>query len=49
VVAVPEDLGTAGALRAISKRLIASDILVVFVIPYCSNNDRNHALGILDE
>ncbi|GJM99159.1 hypothetical protein PR202_ga16239 [Eleusine coracana subsp. coracana] len=29
VVAVPEDLGTAGALRAISKRLTASDILVI--------------------
>ncbi|XP_074263010.1 uncharacterized protein LOC141585849 [Silene latifolia] len=29
VVAVPEDKGTAGALRAISRRLTASDILVV--------------------
>ncbi|KQJ97549.1 translation initiation factor eIF-2B subunit gamma [Brachypodium distachyon] len=29
VVAVPEDIGTAGALRAISKRLVANDVLVV--------------------
>uniref|UniRef100_A0A0E0PXF2 Translation initiation factor eIF2B subunit gamma n=1 Tax=Oryza rufipogon TaxID=4529 RepID=A0A0E0PXF2_ORYRU len=29
VVAVPEDIGTAGALRAISKRLTANDVLVI--------------------
>ncbi|KAL6879666.1 hypothetical protein ACP4OV_012325 [Aristida adscensionis] len=29
VVAVPEDIGSAGALRAISKRLTANDILVI--------------------
>ncbi|XP_062228883.1 uncharacterized protein LOC133926797 [Phragmites australis] len=29
VVAVPEDIGTAGALRAISKRLTENDILVI--------------------
>jgi len=32
VVAVSEDLGSAGALRAISKRLTANDILVMFVL-----------------
>uniref|UniRef100_M8CTP6 Translation initiation factor eIF2B subunit gamma n=1 Tax=Aegilops tauschii TaxID=37682 RepID=M8CTP6_AEGTA len=29
VVAVTEDIGTAGALRAISKRLVANDVLVI--------------------
>ncbi|KAL6879660.1 hypothetical protein ACP4OV_012319 [Aristida adscensionis] len=29
VVAVPEDIGSVGALRAISKRLTANDILVI--------------------
>jgi hypothetical protein len=32
VLAVSEDLGSAGALRAISKRLTANDILVMFVL-----------------
>lgn len=39
-VAVSEDLGSAGALRAISKRLTANDILVMFVLSYCGNVDK---------
>jgi hypothetical protein len=37
VVVVSEDLGSAGALRAISKRLTANDILVMFVLSYYGN------------
>ena len=40
VVVVSEDLGSAGALRAISKRLTANDILVIFVISYYANVDK---------
>jgi hypothetical protein len=40
VVVVSEDLGSAGALRAISKRLTANDILVMFVLSYHGNIDQ---------
>lgn len=33
VAAVPEDVGTAGALRAIAHHLTANDILVSFLLP----------------
>lgn len=36
VATVPEDVGTAGALRAIAHHLSAKDILVGALISYCT-------------
>lgn len=35
VAAVPEDVGTAGAIRAIARHLYAKDILASIALPCC--------------